>query len=148
LKKIVALATVSAIGVTVVWVTTMSERRVRAAEARVRVGMSVVEVFQAVEDWLVCYIRPDDNAPSTISSPDRPFDVSVNGRGNLWIEGSGFLKDQEVTSRARLGELLAPPLSAGRAWRLSFKFDGIPTSRLILALDGQGRVAQVEVVKD
>src|SRR5439155_19265668 len=89
----------------------------RAVRARrnLSVGMPAAETFPAAADWLDVDIRPADERPSTPSSPDRPFDVIVNGRRNYWIEGRALLPDQEVTSKERLGQMLMPLFSQGPA---------------------------------
>ena len=71
----------------------------------------------------------------------------VNGRGNYWIEGSGLLPDQEVTSKERLGQMLMPLFNQGRAWHLTFAYDGLPPARLVVELDPRGRIASISDVQ-
>jgi hypothetical protein len=129
-----------------VWVSRCSSRHAQQARSRIQTGMPVAEVFAAVGGWRVCTLSPSDDAPASTSSPERPFDVILNGRGKYWVEGSGLLRDQEAADGRALGQLLGPLLSSGRAWRLVFEFDGLPSALLTVRLDGAGRVTQVSSV--
>jgi len=141
---LVALVTWALLGL---WRCVDGHGRAVRARRNLSVGMTAAETFPAAADWLDVDIRPADERPSTPSSPDRPFDVIVNGRGNYWIEGSGLLPDQEVTSKERLGQMLMPLFSQGRAWHLTFAYDGLPPARLVVELDPRGRIASISDVQ-
>ena len=141
---LVALVTWALLGL---WRCVDGHGRAVRARRNLSVGMTAAETFPAAADWLNVDIRPADERPSTPSSPDRPFDVIVNGRGNYWIEGSELLPDQEVTSKERLGQMLMPLFSQGRAWHLTFLYDGLPPARLVVELDPRGRIASISDVQ-
>jgi hypothetical protein len=144
---VVILAGCVAVLGTAAWVSRCSSRHAELARGHVQAGMSVAEVFAAVGGWRVCTLSPSDDAPATASSPERPFDVILNGRGKYWVEGSGLLRDQEAVDGRALGQLLGSLLSTGRAWRLVFEFDGLPEARFTVWLDGAGRVSKVSDVE-
>jgi len=52
-----------------------------------------------------------------------------------------------VTSKERLGQMLMPLFNQGRAWHLTFAYDGLPPARLVVELDPRGRIASISDVQ-
>jgi hypothetical protein len=143
-RKKVILGT---LGVTVVAFVVVATLQASAVERRargLRAGMSLGEVMQQLDGWLMINTHPmDGRAIPHGTGPE------FNGyRGEMYVltpvQPNGRETDLRKISRAEFTARLDELLSSGKPWTVYFSYRTVPTHRGILVrFDGNGRTAQV-----
>jgi hypothetical protein len=107
--------------------------------AKLRPGMTVREVFSAVDGWFMC----NGNSQRPPTEPYLLFWANPGEGGTYTIHVAGQTGDQQIGSKEDLINTLQQQMSDGHAWHISFTWSGIPRSSFLVSFDAHGRVEKI-----
>jgi len=107
--------------------------------SKLKPGMTVPEVFNAVNGWFRC----QGNSQRAPTDPYLLFWASPAGDGTYGIHISGQAGDQRIGSKEELIEIVQQQMSDGHAWHISFTWFGLPRSSFLVSFDAHSRVEKV-----
>jgi hypothetical protein len=113
--------------------------RAKWYHTKLKPGMTVPEVFNAVDGWFRC----DGHSQRAPTDPYLLFWASPGGDGTYFVHISGQTGDQRSGSKEELIETVQQQMSDGRAWHISFTWSGLPRSSFLVSFDAHGRVEKV-----
>ena len=115
---------------------TKSCRRAVGEKARIKLGMSVAEVFEVTNDW---------NLSSVYCNEMRNWGnfLAFHSSGTYSIATHERSRYRTLGSRDELIEVVEKEMGQGGNWHISFTYMGVPRSTFRVDFDAQGKVKDV-----
>jgi len=106
---------------------------------KLKPGMTVAEVFNAVDGWMMCngHSRRPANDPYSL------FWATSVSDGTYTIHSSGDEGERRINSREELIQSVQQQMSDGHTWHVGFIWFGHPRSSFLISFDVHGRVERV-----